>query len=341
MDDQNSSSNRAPLMITILQPKRGFIRGMLVKSALSVILVALAVVCPSSVAYNPIPRLTVARSTSLFASPTESAPESKNEVINEAVVVSDESVVTAVEKKQDISVVEEAKAMKTVPSKASNSVAPLIEGELLAATTIGGIILGIALGTLADLNLFDGDVPFYVAPLVLGSILGGGSYYATTQPEASSYATAYLGKPTLAVRDKVVENAQESVDSAKKAVNKKIYDTVTDIKKIPDTIKDSINKKIDETVLSIKSIPENVKLAILKAVDDTKASIKKKIESIISDIRAIPSNLKKTAAKQADIIIGEVQAIPGSTAKAITKAADDAKLAAKKKTEVFEVPFFR
>ena len=261
--------------------------------ALSLLLVILAF-CLSVGAYSSIGSLSRASRTisAKFSSPPEnSSPQAEDELGPPMAM-------------KEMSEMEQSRApvVKTF-QKAERTVLEMTPAqvELMVATAVGGAILGTTVGALIDLNLLDSELPLYIAPLVLGSLFGGGSYYATSEPQVAPYANKYLGQPTLAARDKLVTKVQESASNANKA----------------------INKKIDDTIEDITSIPRKTKSAILK-----------KVEDIVSAIKALPGNLQKATQKKVDEIASSIEAAPGQAVKSINKSVEATKLAAQRKTEV-------
>lgn len=135
------------------------------------------------------------------------------------------------------------------------------EQEVLLATAAGGAIIGLFLGTIADLGVLNSDIPIYALPVFLSLAFSGASFYAASEasPEINKIAISYVGKPTLSARDKLIAEIFEAITRTQKNIENKKDQTIADIKNIPFAIKNSI-------IQSIQRIKMNIDKKIVSAI---------------------------------------------------------------------------
>ena len=160
------------------------------------------------------------------------------------------------------------------------------EQELIVFTAIGGLILGFAGGGVLDVNLIGTDIPLLVAPITLGAVSAGGLYYITSQGDVSTrkIATAYVGKPTMKVRDSLVESANEAIDDVNKGIQSQVDETKSRIQNFPNFVKDLLLATIDNAVLATKNKVENIKQDILKSPEYALDAAQNLLRSIKEDL---------------------------------------------------------
>ena len=138
----------------------------------------------------------------------------------------------------------------------------------------------------------------------------GGAFYVASEVNGkpSELVKGLIGKPTAAL-----------------GVSIKLYfvNKATEIKEailaVPGNVKKAVQKKIDETVADIKAIPTNTQIAAQKAVDDAQKAAVKRVEDTIADIKAIPSNTQKAISQRAeDLTEAAIKQLEKTTAEIVS-----------------------
>ena len=196
------------------------------------------------------------------------------------------------------------------------------DDELIIPSSVGAALVGLTTGGLLDGALANGDAPW--SP-ILGAVVGaGGAFYVASEVNGkpSELVKGLIGKPTAAL-----------------GVSIKLYfvNKATEIKEailaVPGNVKKAVQKKIDETVADIKAIPTNTQIAAQKAVDDAQIAAVKRVEDTIADIKAIPSNTQKAifqraedlteaAKKQVEKTTAEIVSFPERTVSEVQKSVE-------------------
>ena len=196
------------------------------------------------------------------------------------------------------------------------------DDELIIPSSVGAALVGMTTGGLLDGALANGDAPW--SP-ILGAVVGaGGAFYVASEVNGkpSELVKGLIGKPTAAL-----------------GVSIKLYfvNKATEIKEailaVPGNVQKAVQKKIDETVADIKAIPTNTQIAAQKAVDDAQKAAVKRVEDTIADIKAIPSNTQKAifqraedlteaAKKQVEKTTAEIVSFPERTVSEVQKSVE-------------------
>jgi outer membrane biosynthesis protein TonB len=202
------------------------------------------------------------------------------------------------------------------------------------AAAVGGVILGGALGVVADVSLFsDMSLNFeeqVIPPAVLALLLGGGTFVVASNEDSGigQVARNTLGGTTIGIGNGIKGVIVASAIGIKNRITA-----------IPKQISAFVKAKVDDTVEEVKAVPSKVKTAAEKAVDDTRVAAQEAVTKTVADVKAVPSKVKTAAVKKIDETVEEVKAVPGKVKEAASKAATDAQENVKRKVdEVASIP---
>jgi hypothetical protein len=177
----------------------------------------------------------------------------------------------------------------TDPDSTPTNPISLEELQDVISTFIGGIVLGTALGSLANYKIpnIDTLVDPMIPPVLLATIFGSvGVGAALTDSQEGKFIRFLLGTPTMAVVMALTNLLRSVLEALGLAAKRKVEETTSEIKALPGKVAKSAKEKAREAADEIKNIPNRVgnaaKEKTTETIDDVKASVDQTFETILS-----------------------------------------------------------
>lgn len=162
-----------------------------------------------------------------------------------------------------------------------------IQDQAIAASTAGallGITGGVALDVALAELLTELAVPEIVPPLLLASVLAGGTFAISNQDKV----------PANVVRNLL----SRPIKGLSRSLQNTLDDTVEEVKSIPDKVQkaaaDTSKKTIEEIAAAPVRVAEGTKQKIAQSVEKTKSEITKSVEKTKKTVEGVVSLPTKT-----------------------------------------------